>query len=343
MAYKIDVDEALCFDDVLMPPRYSDVIHRGDVDLSVDFAGTQLSTPLISANMDTVTGEDMWRAMRKYGGFAYIHRFMTSEARLAHASIMLESGEHPAMSIGVSSKEFEIAQEMITRGVNHICIDIAHGDHVSMYQMLAKLRDRYTPDELTICAGNVCTTNATAALRDAGADIVKIGIGPGAVCSTRVVTGCGYPQLSAIDQCSRVDDVLIIADGGMRDSGDIAKALAAGADAIMSGFIFAGCTECLGKTYRMGTESAKEYRGMASFKAQTARLDKEITYPSRTPEGISRTVPCKGPVSQVVRGLNEGLQCACSYQGAHNLEQLRENATFVKVTANSIAESRPRV
>jgi IMP dehydrogenase len=325
MAYKLPKDEAFCFDDVIMPPRYSEVLTRDNVDISTNLANTKLEMPFISANMDTITGWDMWKAMRYYGAFGYIHRKMPTTVRLAIAEKSI-ANEHPAMSVGVGRQELGIAIEMIERGVNHICIDIAHGDHLHMYRMLSWLRDRYDKSELTICAGNVCTAEGTRRLAAHGADIIKVGIGPGAVCSTRIVTGCGYPQLSAIDQCSSVAGVHIIGDGGLRNTGDIAKALAAGAHSIMSGFLFAGCDET------PHTGAVKFYHGMSSAK-----------HSKRTPEGIQASIKHKGPVKLVLKHLSEGVQSACSYQGAHNLQELRWNATFVKQTHNSVIEANTRV
>ena len=336
---QILLNEALCFDDVLLEPQFSAIPHRADVDVSSSLGDgrnqVRLSTPVIPANMDTVTSESMFYAATEAGSFGYVHRGLSPDERLSLAQRELK----PGITVGISDEERELALRLIDEGVVHICVDVAHGDHFMMYDTVDYIKNHASAD-IVLCAGNVCTQGATDALANSGADIVKVGIGPGSVCSTRIVTGHGYPQLSAIAQCSQVKGVQIIADGGCRNTGDITKALAAGADAVMSGFLFAGCSECPGqavmnyKTGRLGYV----YRGMASFKAQAARGKKP-----RLPEGVSAMVEKKGPVANVISKMKEGIQSGLSYSGANNLIALRECAQWVKITSNTVRESGTRL
>jgi IMP dehydrogenase len=337
MSKQILLDNALCFDDVLLKPQYSDIPHRADIDISTSFYNRYqhitIDTPLVSANMDSVTDERMYWAMVEHGAFGYIHR-LPAEERLA----LVESDPQPAVTIGICDDEVALGVKLVTRGLKHICVDAAHGDHRFMYEALHSLREA-GGDDVLICAGNVCTREATQALKDCGANIVKVGIGPGSVCTTRIVTGHGYPQLSAIAQCAQVKDVFIIADGGCRHSSDIIKALAAGAHAVMSGFLFAGCQESAAShTSIEPGQMSKVYRGMASIQAQKYRQQK-----LRAPEGVVGTIPDAGRVAGVIARLHQEIQSGFSYSGARNIQELHERAEFVHVTRNSIKESEPRL
>lgn len=333
------LQEALCFDDVLLVPQYSDIISRSDVDTSTSLGNKELciemKIPVISANMDTITGGTMYSMMRAMGGYGIVHRFMSLKERMDVAR-----QHHAAMSIGVGADELEAAKLFVEEcEVRHLCIDVAHGDHKSVYDQLYELRKLYDNKHVLITAGNVCTYDATKSLMEEGADIVKVGIGPGAVCSTRIVTGHGYPQLSAIAICAQVG-VPIIADGGIRNSGDAVKALAAGAKAVMTGSLFAGCNETPGETIHTPEGSFKQYRGMASTEAQENRPDKKQQ--PRLAEGVAFNVPAKGFAANVLHKLGQGIQGGFSYSGARTLDELHQKAQFVKVSANSLYESHPR-
>lgn len=333
------LNEALCFDDVLLVPQYSEVESRSEVDLTATLSDDiVLTTPIVSANMDTITGKEMALAMMNAGAYGYVHRFMRDEDRLHLANAGF------GMSIGVGEKEYQMACRMFFEGATNLCIDIAHGHSKAVIDQIERLKAEFQED-ITICAGNVCTYAGTKALAKAGANIVKIGIGPGQVCSTRVVTGHGLPQLSAIAVCAQTKeefpDLKLIADGGIRNSGDIVKALAAGADFIMSGSLFAGCPETPGDilTDESGVHF-KQYRGMSSTEAQVARTDKSQA--PRLAEGISTTVSLNKPAVLIVQDLHQGIQSGCTYSGARNLNELRRNAVFIKVTSTSLKESYPR-
>ena len=288
--------------------------------------------------MDTVTGPKMFDAMRSIGGWGWLHRFEEDEVREKWAV-----AKYP-ITIGIGLKELELAKECINQGCNHICIDIAHGDSEHMIDTIKEVR-RLSRD-IVICAGNVCTEVGALRLVDAGIDIVKGGVGPGANCSTRSVTGHGYPQLSAIENIAnalsfrKMNHVGLIADGGIRTSGDIVKYLAVGADAVMIGRLFAGTEETPAPIVpRNGSGLFKEYRGMASSSAQNSRPGK---FSSRTPEGISTYIPYQGSVLTIIENLLGGIRSGLSYSGAFNIQELRENALFVRVTPLSLAESNTR-
>ncbi len=240
--------------------------------------------------------------------------------------------------MGVSKKSYQLL-DYILDSARIVCIDIAHG-HSQHVINLIKIIKKSRPEAIII-AGNVATVEGLKDLAEAGASIIKVGVGPGSLCSTRVVTGHGVPQLTVIDRCSKASKELgveIIADGGLRNSGEIAKALAAGADYAMLGSLLAGTAETPGKNITIDGQQYREYRGMASFNAQKA-IGKD---PNKiVPEGVSKLIKCKGPVANVIHQLTGGLRSALSYSGAHNLQQFREKAQFVRITSASRVEGEP--
>src|SRR3990167_2246554 len=333
--YMNNIDQAFTCDDVLMVPRQSTIKTRDDIDLSTNVGPLHLSIPIISANMDTITGPKMFNVMKEAGGWGWLHRFEEEDVRLQWALNGLP------ITIGVGLKELEFAKECIDHDCNHICIDIAHGDSIYLIDTVKEIRN-WSPS-IIICAGNICTPSGALRLIDAGADIIKCGVLPGAVCSTRSVTGHGFPQLSAIDEISEtfrrrsLSGIGLIADGGIRTSGDIVKYLAVGADAVMIGRLFAGTEETQAPiVLRNGSGLFKEYRGMASERASNSRPGK---FSSRTPEGISTYIPYQGSVLTILENLLGGIRSGFSYSGANNIEELRNNATFVRVSSLSLIES----
>jgi IMP dehydrogenase len=242
------------------------------------------------------------------------------------------------------------AKALIDAEIDVICIDTAHGHQRRVIETVAELRENWRTG--VIVAGNVATKEATRALAEAGADVVKVGIGPGAICTTRVVTGIGVPQWSAIKECAteaRQHGVGIIADGGIRFSGDIAKAIGAGAHAVMLGSLFAGVDESPGEITMIGNQPRKRYRGMGSMGAMSSRSfskdrysQEDITEAEKVvPEGVEGNVPYRGPLAEVVYQLVGGLRQAMGYSGTRTITQLRERAKFTRVTAMANRESHP--
>lgn len=333
-------DIAITYDDVCLVPQYSEIQSRSDVDLSG--GSLKLKTPLISANMDSVTEAKMAIEMATYGGLGIIHRFMdfeslTNEVNEFYNTIP-NAYNHLALSLGVSQDSYDMLDYCL-ENAKIICIDIAHGHSKRVLDLIREIRRRssYT----TIIAGNVATADATKSLLDAGANIIKCGVGPGSMCTTRVVTGHGVPQLTVIDKCSgiaRSYNAEIIADGGIRNSGDIAKAIAAGAHYVMLGSLLAGTDESPGKVLFVDGSPYKEYRGMASFNAQKSigKDEKKIV-----PEGASKLKKCKGPAKDIIFQLSGGLRSALSYSGSSNLNEFRQKAEFVRITSASRAEGEP--
>lgn len=329
--------EALTFDDVLLVPHYSTIESRDDVDISCDLGVIRLRVPIVSANMDTVTWDEMAMAMYRSGGLGILHRFATYEQTRAAIVKMMEAGLPTyaiVPSIGVKPGDFDLVKRYAEEfGISAICIDVAHGDTIMALDMVDACAnfDSLGAKYDTIIAGNVATPDGALRLVEAGANVVKVGVGPGSVCTTRVVTGHGYPQLSAVMEVYSAvpDHVAIIADGGIRTSGDVVKALAAGADAVMCGYLLAGSLEApvLGD---LG--SSKLYRGSAS---------KGANGNAKYVEGVDTLVPLSGPVSMVIDRLEAGIRSGLTYSGARNLRELRRVAEFVRVTHATAIENGP--
>ncbi len=331
------------FDDVLIQPKYSNIYSRDNIDTSVTFLGMRLYTPIISSNMDYVTGPIMAKAMYRNGGLGILHRF-TSWENLKKD--ILEVGTSiPPVAFSVGTRDSQDSLDRI-RWVNTnadlklnlkiICIDVAHGHHVKVSNLIKDIKDHY-PDN-KIIAGNVATAAGAAMLVEAGADAIKIGIGPGSVCTTRIVTGVGVPQLSAILEIASIVqefEANLIADGGIKTSGDIVKALGAGATVVMLGNLLAGTMECPGEVIETGDgRRLRRFRGQSIFGVNGEKFVKE---------GVSGYVEEKGSVSTVLAQLTGGLRSGMSYVGALNLKELREKTTFIPVTSSSLIESNHRM
>lgn len=327
----------LTFDDVLIVPKKSDIKSRRDPSLRSQLTKTkQLETPIISANMDTVTEAPMAIAMYKMGGLGILHRFMSIEQQAEQVRLVKATGA-PILSasIGVSGDYKERAEALIHAGVNLITIDIAHGHSTLMMDTLKWLKDQFAG--LEVIAGNLATPDAAIDLIEAGADAIKVGIGPGSMCTTRIITGAGVPQLTAIALCTEAAEsygVPIIADGGIRTSGDMVKAFAAGANVIMLGSMLSGTIETPGDIIH----GKKQYRGMASKKAQISwRGDLPQ---GMAPEGESTFVPVKGHVADVIHELSGGIRSGMSYVNATTIEEIKLQTQFMEMSTNGISESR---
>lgn len=330
--------KALSYDDVLLVPRYSDIESRGQVDISSDLGGDlRFRLPIISSPMDTVTEDKMACMMASHGGLGIVHRYNSIEEQARTAARALFEGDEKTVgaAIGMTGDYEERSLALCSVGVEVLCVDVAHGHHIMMERCLKTLKDRLQ-DRVHIMAGNVATLEGFEALASWGADSIRVGIGGGSICSTRLISGHGVPTLESIMECAKsTSDVKIIADGGIKTSGDIIKSLAAGADFVMIGSLLAGSEETPGETFCGNTgKKYKVYRGMASADAQNEWRGK-----SSTPEGISTTVPYKGSAGDILEDLAGGIRSGLSYTGVRSLGELRCKATFIRQTHAGQSES----
>jgi len=324
--------ESLSFDDVLLEPKYSDIRSRNEVDIGNHLSETAyLDLPVISSPMDTVTEDEMSWTMYDEGGLGVVHRYNTIEEQVA---LVKKRKGFLAAAIGVTGEYEERACALFDAGIHYLCLDVAHGHHVLVKNALKTLRELFG-DTVHLMAGNVATLEAFNDLADWGANSIRVGIGGGSICSTRINTGHGVPTFQSIHDCSYSDrDAKIIADGGIKNSGDIVKALAAGADFVMLGSMLAGTDESPGEIFTSGNKKYKVYRGMASRSAQLDWRGK-----SSSPEGISTTIPYKGPVSDILRDIGGNIRSGFSYTGARDLRELQSKAIFIRQTSASQIES----
>ena len=327
--------EALSFDDVLLVPQYSDIYSRKEIKIKQNLRNVgDFDLPIIASPMDTITESRMSRAMSKAGGTSVIHRYNTIEEQTSIARDVVSYGSTVGAAIGVGDDFLERAVSLANVGVGFLCIDVAHGHHLKVRTALKALRDVFS-DSIHIMAGNVATLEAFNDLSDWGADSIRIGIGGGSICSTRIQTGHGMPTLQSIMDCAKSDrDTALIADGGIRTSGDIVKALAAGADFVMLGSLLAGTDETPGSVIHTKNGREKVYRGMASKEAQRSWRNRVSSI-----EGVSHTVPLKGPVKEVLEELKVGIASGISYSGAHDIGSLQSVAQFVQQTSSGQVES----
>ena len=336
--------ETLTYDDVLLVPQYSDIESRREVEIGNwldQDRNIKFNLPIIASPMDTICEEKMAIAMARMGGLGIVHRYNTIEKQSQMAETILENvaGEKVGFAIGVSGDYLERATQLVTLGAKILCIDVAHGDHILMQRAIQQLRSKLG-EAPHIMAGNVATLDGFDRLASWGANSIRVGIGGGSICSTRIQTGHGVPSLESIIDCARTEhNVAIIADGGIKNSGDIAKALAARADFAMIGSILAG-TDCTpGKIILSETgERRKVYRGMASKDAQIDWRGK-----SSSLEGISTTVPYKGPTFDIIEQLENGIRSAFSYSGARTINEYWAKTQFVRQSGASIGESRTHI
>jgi IMP dehydrogenase len=324
--------EAVTYDDMLLVPQYSDITSRSEVDITSCLGYREFTLPIIASPMDTVSEIDMAIAMNQAGGLAVLHRYNSITEQQTMAK---QVNGQVAAAIGVTGDYLERAEALLAAGTDILCIDVAHGHHSLVKKALETLRNEYDND-IYIIAGNVCTLEGINDVSDWGADAVRCNIGGGSICSTRLVTGHGLPGLQTIFDCARTDrDVKIIADGGIKTSGDIVKALAAGADFVMCGSLLAGTEESPGQAISLPNGSRmKEYRGMASKDAQLNWRKK-----TSTPEGVASYIPYKGSVQEILQDLEGGIKSGLSYTGARNLEELRRKVEWARQTSAGTQES----
>ena len=357
--------KGITFDDVLLIPAESHVLPN-EVDLSVQLAeNLKLNLPFISAGMDTVTESSMAIAMALQGGLGVVHKNMSIQAQASEvanvkgvaltgnftkAAVDDQNRLLVAAAVGVTSDTFERAEALFEAGADAIVIDTAHGHSAGVLRKIKEIRAHY-PDQ-TLIAGNVATGDATRALFEAGVDVVKVGIGPGSICTTRVVAGVGVPQITAIYDAATAAKEYgkpIIADGGIKYSGDIVKAIAAGGNAVMLGSMFSGTTEAPGEVFEDHGKKYKAYRGMGSVGAMAQSHGSSDRYfqggvneaNKLVPEGIEARVEYKGDVADIIFQMVGGLRSGMGYCGAADIQSLIDNAQFVQISNAGLRESHP--
>ena len=342
----VSIKESLTFDDVLLLPKYSNVL-PSETDISINLTKKiQLKVPFLSSAMDTVTESKMAIAMADAGAIGVIHRNMSIKRQSKEIINVKKKKLIVGAAVGTSEEDLLRARTLFDSGCDLIVIDTAHGHSEKVLRTLSKIKK--LNKTVPICVGNIATGEAAKKLYNSGADIIKVGIGPGSICTTRMVAGIGVPQISAIMDVKRSlknKSIKIISDGGIKFSGDIAKALAAGADAIMMGSIFAGTNESPGKKFKIKDKFYKQYRGMGSIGAMSSGsanryFQKNFKDKSKfVPEGVEGRVEYKGNVSKIIYQLKGGLRSSMGYIGAKNLGQITKNAKFIKITKAGFYES----
>ena len=328
------------FDDVLLEPQYSDIKSRSEVNIDCNLSDFEFALPVISSPMDTVTETNMAIAMSNAGGLGIVHRYNSIEEQSKIVGYARMIGcKNIGAAIGVTDDYLKRALRVTDVGANIICVDVAHGHHAMMQRALGELKDAFG-DKVHIMAGNVATLEAFNALSEWGADSIRVGIGGGSICSTRIVTGHGVPTLQSVLECAQTShDTKIIADGGIKTSGDIVKALAAGADFVMIGSMLAGTSETPGGLLTNANgDKCKEYRGMASKKAQ-----REWRGKSSTAEGVSTVVPFKGSVDDILEDISGGIRSGLSYTGARSIKELQAKRKFILQSSAAQLESNTHI
>ncbi len=344
-----NVRNYLTFDDVLLLPNYSELTPQ-EVRLDTELCqGLKLDIPILSAPMDTLTESKMLIALGKLGGMGVIHRNLSIHEQARQLKDALEAGVKAAGAVGFGTDFEERVKTLAKLHPTAICIDSAHAHTKNILQATRFIKQHYP--HISLIAGNVATYEGAQALFEAGADVVKVGMGSGSICTTRIMSGVGVPQLSAIVECARAArefNRTIIADGGIRNSGDIVKALAAGASAVMLGSLLAGTDESVGDFLEHEGILYKTYRGMGSVmsmvRGSATRYGQNHSSGETqklVPEGVEGLIPCRGPLKEWVHQILGGIRSGCGYAGATDLIDLQKKARFITITPASITESHP--
>ena len=340
------IKEALTFDDVLLVPRYSSVL-PSDTDLFTNLGGSlKLKIPFLSSAMDTVTESKMAIAIARAGGLGIIHRNLSAKDQALEVSKVKKRKLIVGAAIGTKKEDLNRAKLLLNQGVDLLVIDTAHGHSQKVIKILSKIKKMSLKTQ--ICVGNIASGEAARKLCEEGADILKVGIGPGSICTTRLVAGIGVPQISAIIEVKKSiknKKIKIISDGGIKFSGDIIKALGAGADAVMMGSIFAGTEESPGKKFKYKKKFYKSFRGMGSVGAMSEGSSSRYfqkNYKDKSkfvPEGGEGRVEYKGFVDKIIYQLQGGLRSSMGYIGAKKIDEIYKKAKFVKITKAGFYES----
>ena len=347
---------ALTYDDVSLIPKFSNVASRSEISLTTRLTKNyKLILPYIASCMSTVCEFKMAHSMMVLGGVGCIHRFLSisdqcDEVKYVIELMHLDSICHiwgniniPVMAaVGATGDYLERAELLADAGVNVLLIDVAHGHHENVKIAIGVLKNKL-PSHVDIMAGNVATEDATRALCEWGADGIRCNVGTGSVCTTRIMTGHGVPSITSIEECVRGADKFdtpVMADGGIRTSGDITKALAVGADSVMLGSLLAGTQETPGPVIENhpGPRLCKSYQGSASLETKISN-NRDI----RNIEGISTLVPFKGKLKYTIFGLNDGVRSGLSYSGCRTISEFQSKATYVQITNAGHVESRPHL
>ena len=343
----VPIKEALTFDDVTLVPQYSEIL-PSEVDTSIKLTEfLKLKIPLISSAMDTVTESKMAIAIGKAGGIGIIHRNLDIKKQLLEIKKVKKQKILVGAAVGAGPKEFERASALLKENLDMIVVDTAHG-HTKKVSEIIKFIRKKKSKKTALCAGNVATAQAAKFLKKLGVDIIKVGIGPGSICTTRLVAGIGVPQLSAIIDVRnglRNKNIKVISDGGIKYSGDLAKAFAAGADAVMIGSLFAGTNEAPGKLIKKNGKLFKSFRGMGSVGAMNKGSadryfqSKQKDDTKYVPEGVEGLAKYKGKVGTIIYKLVGGLKSSMGYLGSKQIKYLRKKPQFVKITKAGFYES----
>ena len=343
----VPIKEALTFDDVTLAPKYSEIL-PSEVNTGVQLTkNLKLKIPLLSSAMDTVTESKMAISIAKSGGIGVIHRNLDIKKQISEIKKVKKQKLLVGAAVGAGPNEFKRAEAIIKEGINLIVVDTAHG-HTKKVGEIIKFIKKFKNNKIALCAGNIATPEAAKFLIKLGVDIIKVGIGPGSICTTRLVAGIGVPQLSAILSVRnglRNKNVKIISDGGIKYSGDLAKAFAAGADAVMIGSLFAGTDEAPGKLIKKNGKLYKSFRGMGSVGAMNKGSadryfqNKQKDSSKYVPEGVEGFAKYKGDVESIIYKLIGGLRSSMGYLGSKNITKLRIKPNFVKITKAGFYES----
>ncbi len=337
---------ALSYNDVLLAPRYSKLISRGDVDLSTQIApDIKLDIPLISINMDTVTGVEMAVAMHRMGAMGFMPRFDTAEIQAKKVSQVVKKGAKTVACIGIKDGTLERAELLLKAGASALTIDIAHAHTQATLDNISKIKNKFPKTSLIV--GTIATYEGAFDLFKAGADTVRVGVGAGTICTTRIVAGSGVPQVTAIMEATRAKNKFknrfVLADGGAANSGDVVKGLACGASAVIAGSLFAGTEEAPGKVINKGGVLYKEYNGSTSKTEKMKQVAKDKKGKNEHyivhVEGVEAMVHYKGPVRNILEDLCAGVRSGLTYSGARNIQELWKNAQFVQITTAGLRES----
>lgn len=342
-----DIPLALSFNDVLLQPQHSDIDSRSEVNLATTIApGIDLSIPLITVNMDTVTGVDMAISIYKLGGIGLIGRFDAPVVQATKIEAVTKAGAKCIGVIGVKEDQLDRAEKLVRAGSIALHLDIAHAHSRQAIDIIKACKNRFP--KIPFIAGTIATYEAAIDLYEAGADSLKVGIGGGSICITRINAGSGVPQITAISECVRArnqkfPDRFVLADGGAANSGDIVKALAVGANAYMGGSLFAGTDEAPGDKIVIDGRMYKEYNGSTSRAEKLRQIEKDAAGKHEKyvyhVEGVEAMVPYKGPVADIVEGLCAGIRSGYSYSGARNIKELHQKAQFIRITPAGLRES----